>query len=469
MLNSKYSQLNTFRAQEDADRKARLADEAIEAASAITAQAALDAHNKKPASFTFTPSAGSYHYQPLDAGVMKHSLAVDVRTLVAAIEDWKDVNPRSISTLDNHVKNGILQTLRDEPSKMITRNMGLTLTAKSVTVDADTGAVTVKLTDKTIHGLLNGGHTTHWILQVIEEQRKAGTLASWVAYVPMTVYVGFKTKEEVAEVSDPLNTNVAVKRSMSAHMRGKYDILINALKDKHYANEIAFKGKSGKIAVNDVFRILIAFDKFNYPDGKSNPIRVDLETSKKGKGSFTAILDEQHDADFLPELDSTGNVKKHRNSMKMLFENADTFLRLRDTLTRDLLENHEKLIRFVVSGGKSPKCILDGNKKKLMFLGDADTPVMVGGQQWKGWILPIVGAFRANVEWDSVNETIGWTIPNSVLMKKAMPEMLKFLIARHKEKDCNPANLLRDTDTYVALYAICEKHVTALAPKYAKV
>ena len=121
----------------------------------------------------------------------------------------------------------------------------------------------------------------------------------------------------------------------------------------------------------------------------------------------------------------------------MLFSKADEFLQLRDILTVDLLTNHTKLVEDVVSVGAKSRRMIENKMraKALPFLLDANgQPVKVKGQQWKGWILPLLGAFRSNVDWDSEAETIEWYVPNKTLIKAAMPEMIKALIKRHDDK-----------------------------------
>src|ERR1700675_2954355 len=78
--------------------------------------------------------------------------------------DWREVNPRDISD-SSAVYQAISYTLTNEPDRFFERNRGLTISADEVTFDEKRKEVLISLRDHDLHGLVDGGHTLHAILE----------------------------------------------------------------------------------------------------------------------------------------------------------------------------------------------------------------------------------------------------------------------------------------------------------------
>ena len=73
-------------------------------------------------------------------------------------EEWRDVNVRDTKKRSD-VFNAIVDTLHNQPEEMIFRNLGITIVSPSVEFDNKTNTIAIEFSDKTKHGIANGGHT----------------------------------------------------------------------------------------------------------------------------------------------------------------------------------------------------------------------------------------------------------------------------------------------------------------------
>ena len=83
---------------------------------------------------------------------------VKAKDLPKDFEDWREINPRDPKTSSGVAKK-IADTLQNQPECFLFRNRGLTLLSNSVSFDNETNELSVEFSDKSMHGLLDGGHT----------------------------------------------------------------------------------------------------------------------------------------------------------------------------------------------------------------------------------------------------------------------------------------------------------------------
>ena len=122
------------------------------------------------------------------------------------------------------------------------------------------GLLTLILTDKKRHGVINGGHT----LRAILEARDSSSSAS-AAYVRLHIY---QLKDEVdidmiADMAEGLNRSLQVDDPSLENLKGSFDQIKEVLKDKRGADQIAYQqGHTGNV---DVVEVLTLCSLFNLP------------------------------------------------------------------------------------------------------------------------------------------------------------------------------------------------------------
>ncbi len=124
--------------------------------------------------------------------------------------DWRDVNPREVNPRSATYK-AIVSTLMEEPERFHERNRGITVVAKDVTFDEKRQEVVISLADKTQHGVVDGSHTLHAIL----EGQKLMSDEPWPAHVFIIAKTGIDP-EQIAEVAANSRTIPSLRTTVTA-------------------------------------------------------------------------------------------------------------------------------------------------------------------------------------------------------------------------------------------------------------
>src|SRR5689334_11097330 len=77
--------------------------------------------------------------------------------------EWRDVNPREVNKR-SAVYRAITKTLAEEPGRFHERNRGITVVADSISFDDKRKEVLLTLSDRKVHGVVDGAHTLDAIL-----------------------------------------------------------------------------------------------------------------------------------------------------------------------------------------------------------------------------------------------------------------------------------------------------------------
>lgn len=296
---------------------------------------------------------------------------------VVAIKDlpdlssWRKINVRD-SKLTGSVPDRIREGLRD-PELFLFMNRGITLSAESVSFDNKTGNLTLTMSDKNLHGLLDGGHTYMILLE--ERESYQGS-----QYVKLEILQGFDSVEAIEKLVDARNTSNQVRDESLMNLVGRFDPLKKAIKGSRYADLIAFSeyelqedGTPKPIDIREVIAILTTLDKDHYGD-QVHPINA--------YRSKAACLE---------------HFKSHESSYKKIYPIAKTVLELYDHIQQELpdLYNKARGMRGEVSGGKfghltGVTTYRGSRKAQLLFIGQESNYGVPAG-----FVYPILGAFRA--------------------------------------------------------------------------
>ncbi len=337
--------------------------------------------------------------------------------------DWRDVNPREVSA-STAVYKAIWNTLIDEPERFSERNRGLTISAQEVEFDDKRKEVLISLADTRLHGVVDGGHTLYAIL----EAQKSPPDDGWPAYVFIKIITGVEL-DQIAEIAGGLNRSQQVDLKSLENLKEHFARLKKIIANEPYADKIAYKMNDDKpIDVREILYYLAVFDCQAY---KENKHPTQLFGRKEG------IV--RKFADQAAEKEGAGD------SFGILISRAPDILRLRDTI--------EKKVVAVPNIGyfKAGKHERIGSKKhrrnELHFLGES-----IDGKVPLGWIMPILGAFRANVEWDSPPGSFSWKVPNDRLLISCIERLVSSIQEIHVRENRRPEHVGRSATAWRLCY-----------------
>lgn len=155
-----------------------------------------------------------------------------VKNLPPEWEDWREVNVRD-TNMRSDVFNAIVDTLQNDPEEMIFRNLGITVVSPEVEFDNKTNTVSVVLTDKSKHGIANGGHTFSAIQHAL-------SLSEVDAQVKIECIVGDIDPSWLVGVVDGRNRSRAVQTHSLENLAKSYGPIKEALSDPLYKDRIAY-------------------------------------------------------------------------------------------------------------------------------------------------------------------------------------------------------------------------------------
>lgn len=248
---------------------------------------------------------------PFEQEGKKIYLAVlKAKDLPKDLEEWRGINPRDPNKSSGVAKR-IAESLQNQPECFLFRNRGLTLLSESVSFDNESNVLAVEFSDKTMHGLLDGGHTYAVIREAFDslaEDEKADTNLN-NAYVKLEILEGITSKDETTEIVGARNTSTQVKDQSLANLSQHFDSIKEILKNEPYANRIAYKetefnedGSRKDIDVKEILSYLICFDREGFGDnnhpviaysGKSSVLKyADAENNRQRLQKYLPLLPE---------------------------------------------------------------------------------------------------------------------------------------------------------------------------------
>jgi hypothetical protein len=328
-------------------------------------------------------------------------------TIPRDLWDWRDVNPREVSRRSS-VYGSIVQTLKEEPERFHERNRGITVVAKELTYDEKRHEAVLRLDDQKSHGVVDGAHTLDAILETQKEPPENG----WPAYVFVKAVVGVDA-EQIAEIAGGLNTSQQVDLKSLENLREHFVNLQLAIGKQSYANSIAYKMNEDKpVDVREILYYLAVFDCSQY-DEKKHPVAL----FGRKEGIVRRFAEQAADP-------------KAGDSFRILISKAPDILRLRDLIEKHVLE----LPVGRYKTGKSTRVRSESNRQNhLVFLNEN-----VNGKIPLGWIMPLLGGFRANVLWDKPRGSFSWIVPLDELVEKCIERLVLGIQEVHEQENSRP-------------------------------
>ena len=316
--------------------------------------------------------------------------------------DWREVSRRS------SVYSAIVQTLKEEPERFHERNRGITIVAEELTYDEKRREVVVRLGDQKSHGVVDGAHTLDAILETQKQPPENG----WPAYVFIKVVVGVDA-EQIAEIAGGLNTSQQVDLKSLENLRDHFVELQRAVAHQPYADSIAYKMNEDKpVDVREILYYLAVFDCSQY-DEKKHPVAL----FGRKEGIVRRFAEQAADP-------------KSGNSFRILISKAPDILRLRDLIEKRALE----LPVGRYKTGKGTRVRSETNRGNHLVFLDED----VNGKIPLGWVMPLLGGFRANVEWDKPRGSFSWTVPLEELLDSCIERLVLGIQEVHEQENSRP-------------------------------
>jgi hypothetical protein len=363
-----------------------------------------------------------YRSLPTPSGSSKLGLfSASASSIPAELWEWREVNPREVST-STSVYTAIAGTLDEDPERFFERNRGITVSAADVEYDDKSKEVVISLEDSTLHGVVDGGHTLHAIL----EAQKTPPDGSWPAFVFVKVMTGIAA-DQIAEIAGGLNRSQQVDLKSLENLKGHFAQLQRVIAKEPYRDQIAFKMNESKpIDVREVLYYLAIFDASTY-DETRHPTQ--LFGRKEGLVR-----------DFAKEA-----AGKKAASFQILINRAPDILRLRDLIEKKTLtvDNIGRFKADKKARVKSPK----HRKNELYFIGE-----QVDGKVPLGWIMPMLGAFRANVNWDQPHGSFSWKVDNEKLLDSCLQRLVSSIQEIHQRENRRPEHVGRSATAWRLCY-----------------
>lgn len=216
---------------------------------------------------------------------------VPIANIPAEWEEWREVNVRDTNTKGD-VYNAIIDTLQNNPSEMIFRNLGITLLAPLIEFDNKTNSVTIDLTDRARHGIANGGHT----FSAIREVLRTGYVD---AEVKVECIIGKLNSDELVDIVEGRNRSRAAQAISLENLSRSYEPIKKALSDPQYRDRIAYSEfevdqnkKRKDISIREILSYLYcldpSFDKNSHPIQaySSKGVVVDFYSSDEHKDTI---------------------------------------------------------------------------------------------------------------------------------------------------------------------------------------
>jgi hypothetical protein len=348
------------------------------------------------------------------------SCFIKVTDLPDQLVEFMKVNPRvpkrSKDALAGPVVAGILKTLRENPEDMALKNQGIYLLVEDVQFTKSSGGkgrVTLTFADPEIHGIVNGGHTYAAIREAITGDQTTESELDLIdkAYVRIHLMQGLP-RDKVSDIAEGLNKSKPVDNPSLLNLQGFFDDIKKVMTGHRGAGVISYhQGDSGDLYITDVLTYMEMFNGAEFSRTK-HPY-----TLYRNKAS-TLKLFETH-------------VNLQPNPLASVVPHVPEILELSDTL-RALTPTAAKQLNFeygrMKPGSKNERAGSQRNRGVILpFTGEK-----VDYRVPNGWVLPMLAAFRANVDWKGSGKAFVWHVPLTTLVPMVMQDLVSVCISQHK-------------------------------------
>jgi len=340
-----------------------------------------------------------------------------------------DVNPREPKMTTNVAKS-LLNAVTEPENDFYINNRGIVISAKSLYFNSNDSTVTIDLgdqsdeaDDKSLYGILDGGHTYTAIMKKRDEIPEG-----YEKYVRVEVITSV---QNITRLSDARNTSLQVSDIALFNLDDNFDDIKKAVENEKYATEIAYKDNEDKpINVSEFLRLIYAFDIDRFPNDSAAPVQ-----------SYSA---------------KTAVFKRYKAAFETSFYQSlicqlPTLVALYDKIEADIPDRFNEY--KIALGGSHPNF---GNVRGIEKVEKATyTEFLHNKISYSistGYIYPILGAFRALIKYDEVNKEVYWLF-NPL---EIWDEVGTSLVQNTFETFTNPQMAGKDKQLWLSNYRIVE-------------
>ncbi|MEN3325453.1 MAG: hypothetical protein V7638_260, partial [Acidobacteriota bacterium] len=281
----------------------------------------------------------------------------------------------------------------------------------------------LKMDDTHMHGVVDGAHTLHAILEAQRQPPENG----WPAHVFIKVITGIDA-DQIAEIAGGLNTSQQVDLKSLENLRDHFSELQKVIRSEPYADSIAYKMNEDKpVDVREILYYLAVFDCSQY-DEKKHPVAL----FGRKEGIVRRFAEQAADA-------ATGD------SFKILISKAPEILRLRDEIERRALD----LGVGRYKAGKTTRIRSESHRENQLIFSN----IKVNGKIPLGWIMPLLAGFRANVDWNKPKGSFRWIVPIDELLNKCIDRLVLGIKEIHEQENSRPEYVGRNAIAWRMSYS----------------
>lgn len=397
-------------------------------------------------SYVFTIPTQEYRSLPIPGldGTKMGDCFVEVTALPDRLDDFMEVNPRvpnrtQKGLLSGPVVKGITETLTENPEDMAIKNQGIYLLvqdAEFVRSAGGAGQLKITLSDRSRHGIVNGGHTYSAIRDAIEHADEVTMKSLKRAQVRLHILQGLE-ESKVTEIAEGLNRSKQVDDPSIANLQGHFNAIRDVMDGKPGADSIAYhQGGPGDIYITE---ILVTLELFNCDrfDRKRHPHYL-LNRSKSALEFYAKDLESRP------------------SPADLLVSRLPEILVLSDLLKKET-PAAAKRIGFEFGRMKIGKARAGSQNNRNIALPFLDEQMTYHVPN--GWLYPMLAAFRANVDWDIRTMKFEWKVPLKDLVPQVIDDLVRVCVTEHRDNNLPPDKVGKRESTYVQCYDKVQLHL----------
>lgn len=404
--------------------------------------------------FTFPVKSFKRFDDPFDNGQkrLKYRFYVEVKDVPAELLDWMETNPRE-QNLKTDVSKEIEQSLKADNRSFHLWNRGILFSVDEVSYDNKSKTATMSLSDKSIHGNIDGGHTLRIITQYNSSRLSNDYPNYFCQYVEFEVITGLDSTVLIAEAR---NTSTQVDTTSIEELKQSFDCIKDIIKDHSikgdtYFDRISFKqnqhhGNSdvkNVIDVREFISIINMFSPILYPKGGSHPIQsyTGKETSLK---KFLNMGYNKTEKESVRKNARENEINKMKDIIPDIIELWNEIECELPNITKQMNKRY----------GRKP---YSGYKED-----DKNKPIVVGNSKFSntalyylvptGLLYPMVGAFRALVRYNENSKKYEWIESPFVVWNELKEKLIDSILTSSNEQNDNPNAVGKSVSAWDGVY-----------------
>lgn len=223
-------------------------------------------------------------------------------------------------------------------------------------------------------------------------------------------------KHKVPEIAGGLNRSKQVDDPSLENLRGHFERIKAVLKDKPGSDQIAYNmGDSAPVYVTEVLVYLEMFNCERF-DGRKHPHNFFGRT--KSAMQFFEV-----------------DIAKTPSPVDLILPHLSEILALADKICKETPKAAKKIgFEFGRMGKGKNRAGSKAHKDTLLpFLGDR-----MSYHVPRGWLYPMLSAFRANVNWNLKDEKFEWYVPLDDLLPEVISDLVDVCVAQHRDNGLKP-------------------------------